>query len=91
MPCAGDVEVESARTGNVRLRAGALFAAAGHLPAATAGAVASRLPQPVLTATFAAIAALAAVRMLRPSQASTGQTPVVQPRRPSAPARGRVR
>ncbi|MBO3680206.1 sulfite exporter TauE/SafE family protein [Streptomyces sp. NEAU-YJ-81] len=68
-----------ARTGNVRWRAGALFAAAGLLPAAATGAAASRLPQPVLTATFAAIAALAAVKMLRPSQASTGQTPVVQP------------
>jgi uncharacterized membrane protein YfcA len=68
-----------ARTGNVRWRAGALFATAGLLPAAAAGAAASRLPPPVLTATFAAIAALAAVKMLRPSQASTGQAPVVQP------------
>ncbi|MFF8195719.1 sulfite exporter TauE/SafE family protein [Streptomyces bobili] len=54
-----------ARTGNVRWKAGALFAAAGLLPAAAAGAAASRLPQPVLTAAFAAIAALAAVKMLR--------------------------
>ena len=68
-----------ARTGNVRWRAGALFAAAGLLPAAAAGAAASRLPQPVLIATFAAIAALAAVKMLRPSQANTGQATVVQP------------
>jgi uncharacterized membrane protein YfcA len=68
-----------ARTGNVRWKAGALFAAAGILPAAAAGAAASRLPQPVLTAAFAAVAALAAVKMLRPSQASTGQTPVVRP------------
>ncbi|MFF1511242.1 sulfite exporter TauE/SafE family protein [Streptomyces sp. NPDC058326] len=68
-----------ARTGNVRWKAGALFAAAGILPAAAAGAAASRLPQPVLTAAFAAIAALAAVKMLRPSQASTGQTPAVRP------------
>ncbi|GAA1274584.1 sulfite exporter TauE/SafE family protein [Streptomyces aureus] len=59
-----------ARTGNVRWKAGALFAAAGLLPAAAAGAAASRLPQPVLTAAFAAIAALAAVRMLRPSRAA---------------------
>jgi uncharacterized protein len=70
-----------ARTGNVRWKAGALFAAAGLLPAAAAGAAASRLPQPVLTAAFAAIAALAAVKMLRPSQASAGQMPVVQPTR----------
>ena len=68
-----------ARTGNVRWRAGALFAAAGLLPAAAAGVAASRLPQPVLTATFAAVAAIAAVKMLRPGRASTGQTPVVQP------------
>lgn len=61
-----------ARTGNVRWRAGALFAAAGLLPAAAAGAAASRLPQPVLTAAFAAVAALAAVRMLRPGPAATG-------------------
>ncbi|MER6425938.1 sulfite exporter TauE/SafE family protein [Streptomyces sp. NPDC001137] len=62
-----------ARTGNVRWKAGALFAAAGLLPAAAAGAAASRLPQPVLTAAFAAIAALAAVKMLRPSRTATGR------------------
>lgn len=61
-----------ARTGNVRWKAGALFAAAGLLPAAAAGAAAYRLPQPVLTAAFAAIAALAAVKMLRPGHAATG-------------------
>ncbi|ULR52260.1 sulfite exporter TauE/SafE family protein [Streptomyces deccanensis] len=68
-----------ARTGDVRWKAGALFAAAGLLPAAATGAAAARLPQPVLTAAFAAIAALAAVKMLRPSETGTGQTPVVQP------------
>ncbi|MEU3527805.1 sulfite exporter TauE/SafE family protein [Streptomyces sp. NPDC038707] len=61
-----------ARTGNVRWKAGALFAGAGLLPAAAAGAAASRLPQPVLTAAFGAVAALAAVRMLRPSRTATG-------------------
>lgn len=61
-----------ARTGNVRWKAGSLFAAAGLLPAAAAGAAASRLPQPVLTAAFAAIAALAAVKMLSPGRAATG-------------------
>ncbi|MGC0372774.1 TSUP family transporter [Streptomyces sp. SAI-229] len=61
-----------ARTGNVRWRAGALFAAAGLLPAAAAGAAAARLPQSVLTAAFAAIAALAAAGMLRPGPAATG-------------------
>ncbi|MFF9815159.1 sulfite exporter TauE/SafE family protein [Streptomyces sp. NPDC014006] len=61
-----------ARTGDVRWKAGALFAAAGLLPAAAAGAAAGRLPQPLLTAAFAAIAAVAAVRMLRPSRTATG-------------------
>ncbi|MEH0554762.1 sulfite exporter TauE/SafE family protein [Streptomyces sp. B21-101] len=61
-----------ARTGNVRWKAGALFAAAGLLPAAAAGAAASRLSQPALTAAFGAIAALAAVKMLRPSRTATG-------------------
>lgn len=55
-----------ARTGSVRWMAGSLFAAAGLLPAAAAGALSARLPQPVLTGAFAAIAALAAVTMLRP-------------------------
>ncbi|GHF41279.1 sulfite exporter TauE/SafE family protein [Streptomyces morookaense] len=55
------------RAGNVRWKAGALFAAAGLVPAAAAGAAAGRLPQPVLTGAFAAVAALAAVRMLRPA------------------------
>ncbi|MEV7086102.1 sulfite exporter TauE/SafE family protein [Streptomyces sp. NPDC093085] len=57
-----------ARAGNVRWRAGALFAAAGLLPAAAAGAAASRLPQPVLTTAFALVAALAAGAMLRPDR-----------------------
>ncbi|GAA3005941.1 sulfite exporter TauE/SafE family protein [Streptomyces drozdowiczii] len=55
-----------ARAGHVRWRAGAAFAAAGVVPAAAAGLAATRLPQAALTAAFAAIAALAAVRMLRP-------------------------
>ncbi|MFG7945046.1 TSUP family transporter [Streptomyces cacaoi] len=61
-----------ARAGHVRWRAGALFAAAGLLPAAAAGAVTGRLPQPVLTAAFAVVAALAAVSMLRSGGAGTG-------------------
>ncbi|MFF4187684.1 TSUP family transporter [Streptomyces sp. NPDC001691] len=64
-----------ARTGHVRWKAGALFAGAGLLPAAAAGAAASRLPQAALTAAFAAVAALAAVKMLRPSPATTGSEP----------------
>ncbi|TRV80160.1 sulfite exporter TauE/SafE family protein [Streptomyces sp. 130] len=55
-----------ARAGHVRWKAGAAFAAAGVVPAAVAGLAATRLPQAVLTAAFAALAALAAVRMLRP-------------------------
>ncbi len=54
-----------ARTGSVRWRAGLLFAAAGLLPAAVTGALSARIPAGVLTALFAALAALAAVRMLR--------------------------
>ncbi|MFG2142669.1 sulfite exporter TauE/SafE family protein [Streptomyces sp. NPDC048696] len=73
-----------ARNGNVRWKAGALFAAAGLLPAAAAGAAASRLPQPVLTAAFAAIAALAAVKMLRPSRTATG--PAASEARPAKAA-----
>ncbi|MEU3356020.1 sulfite exporter TauE/SafE family protein [Streptomyces sp. NPDC037389] len=53
-----------ARSGNVRWRTGALFAASGLLPAAAAGALAAHLPQRALTAAFAAIATLAAVMML---------------------------
>ena len=61
-----------ARTGNVRWKAGTMFAAAGRLPAAAAGAAAARLPEPVLTAAFAAVAALAAVTMLRPGRPAAG-------------------
>ncbi|MFD5910735.1 TSUP family transporter [Streptomyces massasporeus] len=61
-----------ARAGNVRWKAGALFVAAGLLPAAAAGAAAARLPEPVLTAAFAAVAALAAVTMLRSGGPAAG-------------------
>ncbi|WP_411109090.1 sulfite exporter TauE/SafE family protein [Streptomyces sp. c-19] len=63
-----------ARAGNVRWKAGSLLAVAGLLPAAAAGAAAARLPQPVLTAGFAAVAALAAAKMLRPGRALVGRT-----------------
>ncbi|MFB9352700.1 TSUP family transporter, partial [Streptomyces heliomycini] len=56
-----------ARAGHVRWRAGAAFAAAGLLPAALAGAAAAHLPQAVLTLAFALVAALAALRMLKPA------------------------
>ncbi|KUO02861.1 sulfite exporter TauE/SafE family protein [Streptomyces caeruleatus] len=71
-----------ARAGTVRWRAGALFAAAGLLPAAVGGAVSGLLPAGVLTGAFAVTAAAAALRMLRPSAAV---------RREEVPARpGRV-
>jgi uncharacterized membrane protein YfcA len=57
------------RDGNVAWRTGALFATAGVVPAFLAGAVAGRLPETVLTAAFAVVAALAALRMLRPPAA----------------------
>ncbi|MEU0941576.1 sulfite exporter TauE/SafE family protein [Streptomyces canus] len=59
--------VTHARGGAVRWREGALFAAAGLVPAAIGGAVSGRLPSGVLTGAFAVVAALAAVRMFRPS------------------------
>ncbi|HET6358142.1 sulfite exporter TauE/SafE family protein [Streptomyces sp.] len=55
-----------ATSGNVRWKTGALFAAAGIVPAIAAATLATRLPEAVLTAAFAAIAALAALRMLKP-------------------------
>ncbi|CAL9548890.1 hypothetical protein SUDANB95_04355 [Actinosynnema sp. ALI-1.44] len=54
-----------ARAGAVRWRLGLLFAAAGVVPAALAGAYHSVVPPAVLTGTFAAVAAAAAVTMLR--------------------------
>ncbi|MFY1675850.1 sulfite exporter TauE/SafE family protein [Streptomyces sp. WMMC905] len=55
-----------ARDGNVAWRIGGLFAVAGVVPAAFAGAAAGRLPAGVLTGAFAVVAALAAWSMLRP-------------------------
>ncbi|WP_030610705.1 sulfite exporter TauE/SafE family protein [Streptomyces sclerotialus] len=79
-----------ARTGNVRWRAGALFAAAGLVPAALAGLAAARLPHWVLTLAFAAVAALAAVRMLRRTRpdAEERQPPTVRPVRAAAGGAG---
>jgi uncharacterized membrane protein YfcA len=57
--------VAHARCGAVRWRAGLLFAAAGVLPAAAAGALSARVPDTLLTLMFAALAASAAVHMLR--------------------------
>lgn len=54
-----------ARDGLVRWRTGGLFAAAGVVPAALAGALSVRIPSSVLTAAFAVLAVVAGVRMLR--------------------------
>jgi uncharacterized protein len=59
-----------AREGAVRWRCGALFATAGLVPAAVGGAVSGHLPAWLLTGAFAVVAALAALRMLRPSTAA---------------------
>ncbi|QNE74318.1 TSUP family transporter [Streptomyces finlayi] len=56
-----------ARDGNVAWKTGALFAAAGVVPAFLAGAAAGHLPEVALTTAFAVIAAVAALGMLRPS------------------------
>ncbi|MET7476579.1 sulfite exporter TauE/SafE family protein [Streptomyces sp. NPDC005648] len=56
--------VAHARAGAVRWRAGGLFAAAGLLPAAGAGALSAQIPEAVLTLAFALLAALAAAKML---------------------------
>lgn len=58
--------VAHASEGGVRWRTGGLFAAAGIVPAALAGALSVRVPPGPLTVGFAVLAAVAAVRMLRP-------------------------
>ncbi|MEG3627884.1 sulfite exporter TauE/SafE family protein [Streptomyces poriticola] len=61
------------RDGNVAWGTGALFAAAGIVPAFLAGAAAGHLPAALLTAAFALVAALAALRMLRPAGAEPAE------------------
>ncbi|MFJ3974224.1 sulfite exporter TauE/SafE family protein [Streptomyces sp. NPDC090021] len=63
-------------SGNVRWRTGLLFAAAGIPAALTAAVLAARLPPQLLTAAFAAVAALAAVRMLTSPAYEDGSRPV---------------
>ncbi|MFJ7779444.1 sulfite exporter TauE/SafE family protein [Streptomyces yangpuensis] len=72
-----------AASGNVRWRTGLLFAAAGIPVALAAAALAARLPGQLLTAAFAAVAGLAAVRMLTSSAHEDGFRPV----RPVRPVR----
>ncbi len=68
-----------ARSGRVRWKAGAAFAAAGILPAAAAGTAAAHLPQSALTLAFAAIAALSAIKMLRPADTARPSDGAVRP------------
>ncbi|MFF4795044.1 sulfite exporter TauE/SafE family protein [Streptomyces sp. NPDC001276] len=79
--------VAHARDGHVHWRTGLLFAAAGVGPALLGGAVAGRLPDAVLTASFALIAAVAAARMLRPRPAPGADRPV-RPGRAAAAGAG---
>ena len=53
------------RAGQVRLRTGVLFGVAGIAPSAAAAVVSVRLPSAVLTGSFALLAAVAGVTMLR--------------------------
>ncbi|MFF6775819.1 sulfite exporter TauE/SafE family protein [Streptomyces sp. NPDC012637] len=69
-----------ARDGQVQWRTGALFAAAGVLPAALGGLLSTRLPDPLLTLGFAVVAVVAAVRMVRRAPADATRV------RRSAPA-----
>ncbi|MFD7960836.1 sulfite exporter TauE/SafE family protein [Streptomyces zaomyceticus] len=61
-----------ARDGRVRWGTGALFAAAGLVPAMLGGLLAARLPEVLLTAGFAVVAGTAAIRMLRPRSGVEG-------------------
>ncbi|MCX2179023.1 sulfite exporter TauE/SafE family protein [Streptomyces sp. SKN60] len=73
-----------ARDGQVRWRTGALFAAAGLVPAALGGLLSAHLPDWLLTLGFAGVAGIAAVRMVRrapapaaaPASASAGESGV---------------
>jgi len=78
-----------ARDGRVRWRTGLAFAAAGLGPAMLGGAVAARIPQALLTAAFAILAAVAATRMLRTSRPVTVDgTRRIRPRRAAAAGAG---
>lgn len=76
-----------ATSGNVRWKTGALFAAAGIPPALAAAALAARLPGQLLTAGFAAVAGLAALRMLK-SPATESEVRPVRPVRAAGAGAG---
>ncbi|MXQ60835.1 TSUP family transporter [Streptomyces sp. XHT-2] len=71
------------RDGHVRLRTGLLFAAAGIGPALLGAGLSARLPAAALTAGFAVVAAVAALRMLR---GSPPDEPAAGPLRPGRAA-----
>ncbi|WDT88532.1 sulfite exporter TauE/SafE family protein [Streptomyces sp. SCSIO-PteL053] len=75
-----------ARDGNVAWKTGAPFALAGIVPAFLAGAAAGHVPAAVLTTAFAAIAALAALRMLRPTESAPPER--IRPARAAATGAG---
>lgn len=77
-----------AREGHVRWRTGLLFAAAGIGPAMLGGLVAARLPAAGLTAAFALVALVAAVRMLRPRPGTPDAGRAVRPGRAAAAGAG---
>lgn len=77
-----------AREGNVRWRTGLLFAAAGVVPAMLGGLLAARLPAAVLTAAFAVVALVAAVRMLRPRLSPADPARAIRPGRAAAAGAG---
>ncbi|MHB9755574.1 sulfite exporter TauE/SafE family protein [Streptomyces sp. BYX5S] len=74
-----------AGTGTVRWRTGVLFAAVGVAPTVAASVLAHRVPQAVLTAAFAVLAAVAAVVMLRGTRVREGVTRVVAATVPAGP------
>lgn len=79
--------VAHARDGHVRWRTGLLFAAAGIGPAMLGGALATHIPEAVLTAAFALVAGTAAVRMLR-SRPTTEGAVTMRPVRAAAAGAG---
>lgn len=76
-----------ATSGNVCWRTGSLFAAAGIPPAMAVAALAARLPGQLLTAAFAAVAGLAALRMLK-SPAPQNEVRPVRPGRAAGAGAG---
>ncbi|GAB2978777.1 sulfite exporter TauE/SafE family protein [Saccharothrix stipae] len=61
-----------ARAGAVRWRLGAVFAAAGMVPAVAAGVLTRHVPAAFVTGAFSVVAAAAATSMLRKSRAPAG-------------------